>query len=69
MRMMFLISHGLTMLYDTGNDDTHYATKANGKWNHVQLSNLPPNTYNTEIIQFDDGDLEIIAAPFNNYRL
>ncbi|MED5486435.1 MAG: hypothetical protein VYB40_01860, partial [Candidatus Thermoplasmatota archaeon] len=55
--------------YDTSGDDTHYATKANGKWNHVQLSNLAPNTYNTEIIQFDDGDLEIIAAPFTGYRL
>jgi len=55
--------------YDTSGDDTHYATKANGKWNHVQLSNLAPNTYNTEIIQFDDGELEIIAAPFTNYRL
>ena len=55
--------------YDTTNNDTHYATKANGKWNHVQLSTLPANTYNTEIIQFDDGDLEIIAAPFTTYLL
>ena len=50
--------------YDTTNHDTHYATKANGKWNHVQLENSYPVTYDTEIIHFGDGDLEIIASPF-----
>ena len=50
--------------YDTSNHDTHYATKANGKWNHVQLENSMPVTVDTEIIHFGDGDLEIIASPF-----